>query len=259
MIQQYLSTFSNYKFLLKELIKRDIKGKYKDSVLGLFWSFLNPLLTMVVLTFIFSFVFKMSIENYPVYFLTGYLMFNFFAAATNGAMDSIKINASIIKKVYLPKYMFAVGTTCSEFVNFLISLVVLILVMIFTGAPFHLSILLTVIPVALLVILALGAGLFLATLTTFFSDIKYLYSVFIMTLMYASAIFYPVEVLPAKYQFVFEFNPVYLSIAGARDTILAGTFPNPWYMFLLAIWAIVFLVVGVIVFYKYQDKFILYI
>ena len=259
MLVQYLSTFSNYKFLLKELIKRDIKGKYKDSVLGLFWSFLNPLLTMVVLTFIFSFVFKMSIENYPVYFLTGYLMFNFFAAATNGSMDSIKINAAIIKKVYLPKYMFAVGTTCSEVVNFLISLVVLVMVMLVTGAPFHWTMFLAVIPIVLLVVLSLGVGLFLATLTTFFSDIKYLYSVFIMTLMYASAIFYPVEVLPVKYQFVFEFNPVYLAIAGARDAILAGTFPNPWYMFLLAVVAFVFLGLGVFVFYRYQDKFILYI
>ena len=259
MLIRYLSTFSNYKFLLKELIKRDIKGKYKDSVLGLFWSFLNPLLTMIVLTFIFSFVFKMSIENYPVYFLTGYLMFNFFAAATSGAMDSIKVNAAIIKKVYLPKYMFAVGTTCSEVVNFLISLVVLVLVMVFTGAPFHWTMFLAVIPIVLLVIMSLGVGLLLATLTTFFTDIKYLYSVFIMTLMYASAIFYPVEVLPVKYQFVFEFNPVYLAITGARDAILAGVFPNPWYMFLLAVVAFVFLGLGVFVFYKYQDKFILYI
>ena len=240
---RFISNFTKYKFLLVELVKRDIKGKYKDSVLGLFWSFLNPLLTMVVLTFIFSYVFKMSIKNFPVYFLT----------------DSIKSNASIIKKIYLPKYMFALGTTCSELINFAISLVVLILVMIATNAPFHLSLIFTIIPVLLLVVLAIGVGLILATLTTFFTDIKYLYGVFIMTLMYASAIFYPVEVLPVKYQFLFELNPVYLAIAGARDAILTGVFPNVKYMIVLAVVAVILLVIGMYIFYKYQDKFILYL
>jgi lipopolysaccharide transport system permease protein len=256
---RFISNFTKYKFLLVELVKRDIKGKYKDSVLGLFWSFLNPLLTMVVLTFIFSYVFKMSIKNFPVYFLTGYLIFNLFSAATSGAMDSIKSNASIIKKIYLPKYMFALGTTCSELINFAISLIVLILVMIATNAPFHVSMIFTIIPVLLLVIMAIGVGLILATLTTFFTDIKYLYGVFIMTLMYASAIFYPVEVLPVRYQFLFELNPVYLAIAGARDAILTGVFPNMKYMIVLSIVSVVLLAIGMYIFYKYQDKFILYL
>ena len=257
--RRFISNFTKYKFLLVELVKRDIKGKYKDSVLGLLWSFLNPLLTMVVLTFIFSYVFKMSIDNFPVYFLTGFLIFNLFNAATNGAMESIKGNAGIIKKIYLPKYMFALGTTCSELVNFLISLIVLVLVMIVTKAPFHPTIIFTIIPVFLLVIMAIGVGLILATLTTFFTDIRYLYGVFTMTLMYASAIFYPVEVLPQQYQFLFELNPVYLAIAGARDAILGGIFPNIKYMIVLGIVAFVLLFIGMYIFYKYQDKFILYL
>jgi lipopolysaccharide transport system permease protein len=155
--------------------------------------------------------------------------------------------------------MFALGTTCSELINFAISLIVLILVMIATNAPFHVSMIFTIIPVLLLVIMAIGVGLILATLTTFFTDIKYLYGVFIMTLMYASAIFYPVEVLPVRYQFLFELNPVYLAIAGARDAILTGVFPNMKYMIVLSIVSVVLLAIGMYIFYKYQDKFILYL
>ena len=120
----YVQNFNKYTFLLTELIKRDISGKYKDSTLGLFWSFLNPLLSMIVLTMVFSLIFANTIENFPVYLLSGKLVFDLFANATTGAMDSIKANSEIIKKIYVPKYMFAVGIVCSEFINFLISLVV---------------------------------------------------------------------------------------------------------------------------------------
>ena len=105
----YVQNFNKYTFLLTELIKRDISGKYKDSTLGLFWSFLNPLLSMIVLTMVFSLIFANTIENFPVYLLSGKLVFDLFANATTGAMDSIKANTEIIKKIYVPKYMFAVG------------------------------------------------------------------------------------------------------------------------------------------------------
>ena len=170
-----LQNFSKYTFLLTELVKRDISGKYKDSTLGLFWSFLNPLLSMVVLTMVFSSFFGGSIPNFPVYLLSGKLFFDLFANATQGAMNSIKGNAEIIKKIYVPKYMFAIGIVCSEFVNFLISCIVLILVMIVTGAPFYFALIYSVIPLFFLLILTTGVGLILATATTFFTDIRYLY------------------------------------------------------------------------------------
>ena len=171
----YVQNFNKYTFLLTELIKRDISGKYKDSTLGLFWSFLNPLLSMIVLTMVFSLIFANTIENFPVYLLSGKLVFDLFANATTGAMDSIKANSEIIKKIYVPKYMFAVGIVCSEFINFLISLVVLVAVMIVTGAPFHFALIYSPIPLFFLLVLTMGVGLILATATTFFTDIKYLY------------------------------------------------------------------------------------
>ena len=202
----YVQNFNKYTFLLTELIKRDISGKYKDSTLGLFWSFLNPLLSMIVLTMVFSLIFANTIENFPVYLLSGKLVFDLFANATTGAMDSIKANSEIIKKIYVPKYMFAVGIVCSEFINFLISLVVLVAVMIFTGAPFHFALIYSPIPLFFLLVLTMGVGLILATATTFFTDIKYLYGVLVMLLSFMTPLFYPIDIIPQQFLFAYKLN-----------------------------------------------------
>ena len=111
-------TFSEKKFLLTELVKRNLTSKYKDSVLGILWSFFNPLLTMLVFTAIFSMLFGRNIENYPVYYLAGRLMFDFYSHGTKGAMNSIRKNANLLKKIFVPKRMFATSSICYEFVNF---------------------------------------------------------------------------------------------------------------------------------------------
>ena len=222
----YVQNFNKYTFLLTELIKRDISGKYKDSTLGLFWSFLNPLLSMIVLTMVFSLIFANTIENFPVYLLSGKLVFDLFANATTGAMDSIKANSEIIKKIYVPKYMFAVGIVCSEFINFLISLVVLVAVMIFTGAPFHFALIYSPIPLFFLLVLTMGVGLILATATTFFTDIKYLYGVLVMLLSFMTPLFYPIDIIPQQFLFAYKLNPLYSAVECFRNIILGGTFPD---------------------------------
>lgn len=254
---QHFKNFSKYSFLLTELIKRDISGKYKDSTLGLFWSFLNPLLSMIVLTMVFSQFFGGSIPNFPVYLLSGKLVFDLFANATTGAMDSIKGNSEIIKKIYVPKYMFAVGIVCSEFINFLISLVVLIAVMIVTGAPFHMALLYSPIPLFFLLILTMGVGLILATATTFFTDIKYLYGVLIMLLSFMTPLFYPIEMIPDKFLLLFKINPLYAAVKCFRDIVLNGTFPQMNYFIYLIITSFIALAIGIYVFYKKQDEFVL--
>ena len=145
--------FIENKFLLKQLVKRDLTSKYKDSVLGIFWSFLNPLLIMLVFTAIFSVLFRYQIKNFPVYFLAGRLIYDFFTAGTKGAMTSIKRNAGIFKKVYVPRHMFAIGTICYEFINFLISFIILAGVMYVTGASFHLSSIFVILPIFFLILL----------------------------------------------------------------------------------------------------------
>lgn len=253
----FFQNFSKYSFLLSELIKRDISGKYKDSTLGLFWSILNPLLSMIVLTMVFSLIFKGKIPNFPVYLLTGKLLFDLFANATTGAMNSIKGNSEIIKKIYVPKYMFAIGIVCSEFVNFLISLIVLVAVMIATGAPFYFELVYSVIPIFFLIILTTGVGLILATATTFFTDIRYLYGVLVMLLSFMTPLFYPVDIIPQQYLFAYKINPLYAAVTSFREIVLQGIFPTTKPLVYLIITSILSLIVGIVVFYKYQDKFVI--
>jgi lipopolysaccharide transport system permease protein len=256
---RFLLNFSKYRYLLSELVKRDIKIKYRRSVIGIFWSFLNPLLTMVVLTIIFENIFSMNIANFPVYFLTGMIVFSLFANGTSYAMTSIQRNASIIKKIYVPKYMYSLGVVLSEFVNFLLALIVLFLVMLFTGAPFTVYIFAAILPILLLLIFTIGVGLMLATVTVFFRDIEHLYGVFLTLLMYGSAIFYPADIIPEAYRNLLYYNPVYAFISLCRDSFLYGKSFDPNTLIFTTVSAFVALVVGITLFYKYQDKFILYI
>jgi len=242
-----------------ELVKRDITVKYRGSVLGIFWSFLNPLLNMIVLTIVFGTFFGGDIPNFPIYVLTGYLIFSFFSAATKLSMTSIKRGAPILKKMYVPKYIYALAAISSETINLFISMIVLALVMIATGFSFSIINLAGIIPIFFLFLFTLGCGLILATVNVFFKDTKYLYGVFTRLLMYACAIFYPITILPEDYSFIFYANPVYCAISGLRDSILYGIFPNTSLLLYLIVISILTLIIGIFVFYKSQDKFILHI
>jgi lipopolysaccharide transport system permease protein len=246
-------TFSEKKFLLTELVKKNLTSKYKDSVLGILWSFFNPLLTMLVFTAIFSMLFGKNIQNFPVYYLAGRITFDFFNHGTKGAMNSIRRNANLLKKIYVPKNMFAISAICYEFVNFLISFIILFGVMIITGAPFHFTLIYSVIPLALLVVLTFGVGLILAVCNTYFSDIGYLYDVFSLVLLYASAMFYPIEIVPAKIQAIFTLNPVYCAMSCFRQCVY-GAVPD-WSMVLyLATFALTTLGIGILIFNIYEKK-----
>lgn len=247
-------TIEEKKFLLRELVKRDFTAKYKDSVLGVVWSFLNPLLVMLVFTAVFSVLFARTIENYPVYLLAGRLVYDFFNNGTKGAMTSIKDNAAILKKVYIPKYMFSISTISYEFVNFLISIIILFGVMLFTGAKFHYTIIFAVIPIVLVICLVLGIGLMLSVFNTYFTDIGYLYNVFTLLLMYASALFYPIEIVPAPIQRIFTLNPVYCAISCFRECVVYGIFPNVSNLLYLATFAIGSLLIGILIYNIYEKN-----
>ncbi|MGV8144838.1 MAG: ABC transporter permease [Methanothermobacter sp.] len=248
-----------FRYLLSELVKRDIKIKYRRSVLGIFWSFVEPLLFMIVLTIIFSTLFKHSIPNYPVYLLTGRLAFTFYSAGTSASLRSIITNGATIKKLYVPKYIFALSSVLSNLVTFLLSLIVLLMVMIATNAPFTLYIFTSIIPIILLVVFTTGVGLILASITVFFRDIKHLYGVFLTLLLYGSAIFFPISIVPERFQILLQLNPLFVYIQMLRDSFLYGTWFDPIQLLYGTIAAIVALLVGAFVFNKYQDRFILYI
>ena len=250
-------TWAEKRFLLKELVKRDFTSKYKESVLGIIWSFINPLCIMLIFTAIFSVLFRYQIKNFPVYVLTGKIFFDFFIAATTGAMASIRGNAPILKKIYVPRYMFALGSVCYEGINFLISLLILFGVMALTGAPFQITTIFAIIPFILLILMIMGVGLILAVLNTYFSDVGYMYSIFSLLLMYASALFYPMEIVPANIQMIFTLNPLYIAITCFRDTIMYGIFPNISSLLYLAIFSIMMFSVGFLLFRIHEKKLLL--
>ncbi|MDR3063186.1 MAG: ABC transporter permease [Methanobrevibacter sp.] len=257
---RFFANFKKYRFLLFELIKKNLTVKYKDSVLGVLWSLINPALSSLVLAFVFGFFFGSSIENFVIYVLIGYITYNFFSTATKGAMNSIKGGASILKKIYVPKYIYPLSITLTEIVNYLISMIVLVIFMIVTACPFSIYNLLAILPIILLCFFAFGCGLILASIYVFFRDIKYLYNVFTQLLMYGSAIFYDISTrVPDKYKMFFNLNPVYCAISNFRDTILYAKFPNLYLLEYQAITALIVVVVGLIVFYKTQNKFILHL
>lgn len=255
----YLSTFKKYRPLLKELVKRDITVRYRHSFLGMLWTILNPLLMMIVLSVVFSSLFKNSIENYPVYVMIGNVVFNCGSEATNRGLSSIIWNSSLIKKVYIPKYLFPLATVASSLINFGFSFVALLLVMLFTGAPFHLTLITAWIPLLYLIVFSLGLSLALCAINVYFRDIEHLYGVFVTVWMYLSAIFYSIDILPHPISSVVYYNPMYQFITFFRKIVMEGVFPNIGTNLLCGFYAIVSLILGLCVFYKLQDRFILHI
>ncbi len=254
------NNFYRYRFLLQNLIQRDIKVKYRRSTLGILWSVLNPLMMMIVLTLVFSYFFRFDIENYPVYILSGQLIFNYFTESTSMAMESVIGYAPLIKKVYVPKYIFPLEKVCFSFVNLCFSFIALVLVMIITGAKFHLTMILALYPMLTLFLFSLGVGLFLSSSSIFFRDIIHLWSVFTTALMYASAVFYPVSILDnTPMQFIINLNPIYWYIDAFRQVVLRGEMFSPNHIVICALCAVIALIVGTKVFKKGQDSFILYI
>lgn len=254
-----IKTFYNYRALLWEFVKKDIKLKYRNSVLGIIWSMLNPLLVMVVLTFIFSNLFKNKIPNFPVYCLSGKLLYDFFSLSTNQCLKSITGKSSLIKKIYVPKYIYPLSRVISSFIISLISFIPLIIIIIVMKVPLNIMMLIIGYPLLSLFFTALGIGLFLSTINVFFRDMEHLYSVILLMIMYMSAIFYSPDIIHAKYAFVLKFNPIFPVISVFRDCLLYGKITGVGNWILCSIYPITAMIIGLISFYKNQDKFILHI
>ena len=212
---------------------------------------------MIIFTVIFSVLFRQQIRNFPVYFLTGRVVFDFFVAATTGSMHSIRRNRSNLTKIFVPRYMFAVSSICYEIINFLISLIILFGVMFVTGQKFHLMILASIIPMIFIVIMVVGVGLILAVLNTYFSDVGHFYSIFTIILMYASALFYPMEIVPADIQVIFTLNPLYIAINCLRNTMMYNMFPEISSLIYLAVFSIMLFGVGFLLFRIHEKKLVL--
>jgi len=246
---------SNELFLLGEIVKKNFSAKYKDSTLGILWTVLNPLLMMALFTIMFSTIFGGRIHNYPFYFLCGRCLFTFFSGASIVSMHALKGNKNILQRTPAPKYIFVLGGIISEFLNFIISLILLVGVMIITHAPFYWNTIpFSIIPVISLSIMVTGLGFMLSIVCVFYSDVIHLWNVISTMVMYASAVFYPMDIIPEPYHQFLILNPMFWVIDQFRCFVYLGVFPDGGNMINSILLSLIILVFGIIIFKKYENK-----
>lgn len=259
-ILQRINYFYKYRPLLIQLVKKDIKLKYRRSFLGYLWSILNPLMIMVIMVLVFQQMFRFSIDNYPAYVICGQVCFNFLSESTNQAIHAITGNAALLKKTYVPKYIFAFAKVTSGCVNLLFSLGALFLVFLFFKVKITAYMLLLPWVLLQLYIFCLGLGLLLSTVNVYFRDIQYIYSALLMVWMYMTPLFYPLNELSEELQwFIKRFNPLYYYVTQLRDIMLNQQIPGIQLMLAGVFSSIISLVIGIWIFLKLKDSFILYI
>lgn len=263
-----IGNFKRYQFLMSQLILRDFKVKYKRSVLGVVWSLLYPILMMSVMALVFSNMFRFQVEgtNYLVYLMTGIIMFQYFSEATSTAMVSVVNNFSLINKVYIPKYIFPLGKCLFVGINFLLTLIPWLAIIILTQFglgtyPASINIYYLILPYIFLCLFmfTVGVGFFLSCTSVFLRDIFYIYGIVTTIWQYFTPIFYSIEIIPVKLQFLFQFNPLYQFLTAARTIVLNGQCPTAMNLVLCGVYALIAIVIGTLVFKKNQDKFIYYI
>lgn len=259
-LRGWLGGFYGYRHLFQQLVEKDIKLKYRRSFLGYLWSILNPLMIMIIMVSVFSSMFRSDIVNYPVYLIIGQTIFNFVSESTNQAMWSITGNAALLKKTYVPKYIFTLSKVTSSCVNTLFSLGAMLIVFIVCKVHFNWFMLFIPVIMAQVYIFCVGLGLFLSQATVFFRDIQYIYAAFLMAWMYLTPIFYPITQLDPQLIWIIKtFNPLYSFITQFRTIVLECTMPDPGLILYGFAVSIAILIVGTFCFLKNQGRFILYI
>ena len=250
---------SKHKFLFEELVKRDFKQKYKRTVLGMVWSVLNPLMTLLVMRLVFTTFFGRDKPFYTTYLFAGNLIFSYFKECTSGGMGALMANAHIFAKINVPKYLFVLSKSVSAVINFGLTLVVFFLFVSIDHVSFSPSFLAIIYPIITLTMFNVGVGMILSALFVFFRDIQYIYDIFTLLLMYMSAIFYYVEGFPAWLQRVFLLNPVYCTIKYVRVIILEGMLPSLPFHGLMLLYALIALGLGGLIYKTQNQKFLYYV
>jgi len=245
--------------LLHNLVSRAIKQRYKRSVLGFAWTMLNPLMTMLILTVVFSAVFGAVVPNYPLFVIVGLLAWNLFSLGSTQGLASVVDSGALIRKVAVPKEMFPLAAVGANLVNFLFSLIPLLFVMLVMRVSITWAVLWVPVGVFLIGLFTLGVALALTTLNVFFRDVRYFYDAALLAWFYGTPIFYPIEVLSPRARAVLQWNPLYVLVDVFRTPIYAGTAPAPAIVITAAIEAIGMAVVGWLIFRRYQARFVDYI
>jgi len=249
-----IQELKHYRYLLKQLVRRDIVARYKRSVLGVAWTMLNPLGTMLIMTFVFSNLFK-SVQSYPVYILSGLIAWNFFAQGTNAAMSGLVWGGSLMQRIYLPRTIFGVSAIGTALVNLLLSIIPLLVVMLITQTTIHLTFLFLPISILLLTGFALGFGLLLSALAIFFPDVAEMYQILLMAWMYLTPVIYPEEIIPAQFMIIYRINPMYWMLKMFRMPVYEGVIPTLQDLWPALAWSVGMLIVGWLFFTSRSDEY----
>lgn len=246
----------NYRELLKTNIKKEIRGKYKGSWLGVLWTFLNPLLMLAAYAFVFPYILRVNVDNYTIFMIVALIPWNFFTTAIQSGTGSVVANGNILKKVYFPREIIPISITTSQLVNFLITCIIMAVFIIFSGVGFSAHALLFPLLVLIQYILILGLTFILSALTVFVRDIDHFVSVILMLGFYATPIVYQGEMLPKKFQIFLKLNPMAQLVEAYRSILYYHRMPD---MTMLVIWglgSVALLVVGYLIFKKLEKSFV---
>ena len=258
-MSKMITLYKKYQFLFEELVKRDFKQKYKRSILGMGWSILSPLLSLLVMYVVFSRLFGHRMEHYVTYLFSGQLVLSYYKESTKNGMTSLVNNAKIFTKINVPKYMFLLSKNVSALVNFGLTLLVYFVFCAFDGITFHPQQLLFFFPVLCLLLLNIGVGLILSAMFVFFRDVRYLYDVLLTLLTYVSAIFYSVDKFGEVGKQRFLLNPIYVYIKYIRLIMIDGIIPSLSYHGLCVLYAAFYLGIGGYIYKKNNHAFLYYL
>lgn len=254
-----LNKLKEQRFLFSELVKRDFKKKYKRTYLGMLWSVLSPLLTLLIMRLVFTQFFGRNMEHYTTYLFCGTVVWAFFSDATNGGMSSLMSNANIFSKINVPKYLFLFSKIVSSLINFGLTFCVFLAFCAIDGVEFTPYFFALAIPIVALIIFNVGVGLILSALFVFFRDIQYLWGVFLTLLNYLSAIFYTTDGFSPLVQKLFHVNPIFVFIKYFRTVVLYAEIPSFEMHILTVGYALAAFGIGALIYKKCNHKFLYYI
>lgn len=254
-----IQKLKQYQFLFEELVKRDFKAKYKRTVLGMVWSVLSPMLSLLVMRLVFTRFFGRTTEHYTTYLFCGNLIYAFFNEATSQGMLSLVTNSGIFTKVTMPKYLFLLSKNIQAMLNFALTLVVFFVFCVFDRITFTWKLICLLYPIVCLVLFNIGVGLILSAVYVFFRDMQYLWAVFLQLLMYLSAVFYTIDHYSPTAQNLFLLNPIYLFIRYFRKIVIEATIPTVWFHLLMLADVVIVLTLGCLMYKKNNHKFLYYV
>ena len=252
-------TIQKHRFLLEELVRRDFDRKYKGTAIGAVWSVLNPLLSLLIMRFVFGHFFGAAIPHYTIYLFCGTIVFSFFSEACSEGMLALVGNAHIFTKVNIPKYLFLLSKNTQTLINFILTLLVFFLFCAADHIPFSWRFLALLYPIFMLLLFNLGTGFILSALYVLYRDVQYLWTVLTQLLLYLSAVFYSVDSFSPAIRRAFLLNPLYVFIRFFRTVVIENALPSPGLYLLTAFDALAVLLLGIWLYRKYDTEFLYYI